>query len=190
MYRVQCGGKGWSGATCCTSGNSCVYQNDWYSQCLPGAQVTTTSTKASTTSTTSTSKTSTTSTTKVTSTTTTSTTKAGTTTTTTSTTKAGTTTTTVATTSITGGASATASYSGNPFAGVQLWANDYYASEVSSLAIPSLSAALATKAAAVAKVPSFQWLDRNVTIDTLLVKTLSQIRAANNAGASPAYAGT
>ena len=186
MFRVQCGGIGWSGATCCTSGNTCVYQNDWYSQCLPGAAVTTTSTKASTTSTTSTSKassTSVTSTSKVTSTSTTS---------TTSTSKAGTTTTTpvVTPSSVPGGASTTASYSGNPFAGVQLWANDYYASEVSSLAIPSLTGAMATKAAAVAKVPSFQWLDRNVTIDTLLVKTLSQIRAANKAGASPAYAGT
>ncbi len=190
MYRVQCGGIGWSGATCCTSGNTCVYQNDWYSQCLPGAApVTTTSTKASTTSTTSTSKassTSTTSTSKVTSTTTTSTSKTSTT-----TSSPGTTTSSPGvTTTVPGGASTTASYSGNPFSGVQLWANDYYASEVSSLAIPSLSAALATKAAAVAKVPSFQWLDRNVTIDTLLVKTLSQIRAANKAGASPAYAGT
>lgn len=68
---------------------------------------------------------------------------------------------------------------------MQLWANDYYASEVSTLAIPSLTGAMATKAAAVAKVPSFQWLDRNVTVDTLLVRTLSQIRAANKAGANP-----
>ena len=91
--------------------------------------------------------------------------------------------------SIPGGASVTASYTGNPFSGVQLWANDYYASEVSSLAIPSMTGAMATKAAAVAKVPSFQWLDRNITIDTLLARTLSQIRAANNAGANPPYAG-
>jgi cellulose 1,4-beta-cellobiosidase len=52
-----------------------------------------------------------------------------------------------------------------------------------------MTGAMATKAAAVAKVPSFQWLDRNVTIDTLLARTLSQIRAANNAGANPPYAG-
>jgi len=40
-----------------------------------------------------------------------------------------------------------------------MWANAYYASEVSNIAIPSMTnAALATKAAAVAKVPSFQWL--------------------------------
>jgi cellulose 1,4-beta-cellobiosidase len=69
-----------------------------------------------------------------------------------------------------------------------MWANDYYASEVSSLAVPSLTGAMATKAAAVAKVPSFQWLDRNVTVDTLLSGTLAQIRAANKAGANPPYA--
>ena len=71
------------------------------------------------------------------------------------TTTPGTTTTTKAPT---GTASGTVSYSGNPFSGVQLWANAYYASEVSSLAIPSLTGAMATKAAAAAKVPSFQWL--------------------------------
>jgi cellulose 1,4-beta-cellobiosidase len=39
-----------------------------------------------------------------------------------------------------------------------MWANAYYASEISNIAIPSLTGAMATKAAAVAKVPSFQWL--------------------------------
>jgi len=29
----QCGGSGYSGATCCQSG-TCKYSNDWYSQCL------------------------------------------------------------------------------------------------------------------------------------------------------------
>jgi len=29
----QCGGKGWTGPSCCTSG-TCKYSNDWYSQCL------------------------------------------------------------------------------------------------------------------------------------------------------------
>ncbi|KAJ2902252.1 putative glycosyl hydrolase family 11 [Zalerion maritima] len=28
----QCGGQGWSGATCCSEG-TCNYLNDWYSQC-------------------------------------------------------------------------------------------------------------------------------------------------------------
>ncbi|PKS08612.1 hypothetical protein jhhlp_004998 [Lomentospora prolificans] len=30
---AQCGGIGWTGATCCSEGK-CTYSNDWYSQCL------------------------------------------------------------------------------------------------------------------------------------------------------------
>ncbi|KIO27335.1 carbohydrate-binding module family 1 protein [Tulasnella calospora MUT 4182] len=30
----QCGGQGWTGATCCQSGSTCTYSNAWYSQCL------------------------------------------------------------------------------------------------------------------------------------------------------------
>ncbi|CDO78054.1 Carbohydrate-Binding Module Family 1 protein [Trametes cinnabarina] len=33
----QCGGQGWTGATACPSGWSCVVSNPYYSQCLPGA---------------------------------------------------------------------------------------------------------------------------------------------------------
>ncbi|KAI0789869.1 glycoside hydrolase superfamily [Abortiporus biennis] len=33
----QCGGIGWSGPTTCVSGTVCTKQNDYYSQCLPGA---------------------------------------------------------------------------------------------------------------------------------------------------------
>jgi len=33
----QCGGADWDGPTCCVSGSGCVYSNDWYSQCIPGA---------------------------------------------------------------------------------------------------------------------------------------------------------
>lgn len=33
----QCGGNGWTGATDCVSGYHCAVQNDWYSQCIPGA---------------------------------------------------------------------------------------------------------------------------------------------------------
>ena len=29
----QCGGSGWTGATCCSAG-SCKASNQWYSQCL------------------------------------------------------------------------------------------------------------------------------------------------------------
>jgi hypothetical protein len=31
---AQCGGSGWTGPTCCVSGTTCKYSNDWYSQCL------------------------------------------------------------------------------------------------------------------------------------------------------------
>ncbi|KAI0663646.1 acetyl xylan esterase [Cubamyces menziesii] len=33
----QCGGIGWTGPTTCAAGSTCVKQNDYYSQCLPGA---------------------------------------------------------------------------------------------------------------------------------------------------------
>ncbi|RVD84799.1 uncharacterized protein DFL_006522 [Arthrobotrys flagrans] len=46
----QCGGNGWTGPTTCVLGYTCTYQNDWYSQCIPGSATTT---RASTTSTTS-----------------------------------------------------------------------------------------------------------------------------------------
>jgi endo-1,4-beta-xylanase len=32
----QCGGNGWTGPKTCVSGSVCKYQNDWYSQCVPG----------------------------------------------------------------------------------------------------------------------------------------------------------
>ncbi|KAK7692593.1 hypothetical protein QCA50_004224 [Cerrena zonata] len=33
----QCGGQGWTGATTCVSGTTCVLLNQYYSQCQPGA---------------------------------------------------------------------------------------------------------------------------------------------------------
>ncbi|KAF1928537.1 glycoside hydrolase family 5 protein [Didymella exigua CBS 183.55] len=33
---ARCGGSGWTGAVTCVSGYHCQYQNDWYSQCVPG----------------------------------------------------------------------------------------------------------------------------------------------------------
>jgi hypothetical protein len=33
----QCGGLNWTGATCCASGSTCQYQNEYYSQCVPGS---------------------------------------------------------------------------------------------------------------------------------------------------------
>ncbi|KAH7120315.1 1, 4-beta cellobiohydrolase [Dactylonectria estremocensis] len=82
--------------------------------------------------------------------------------------------------------SGTATYSGNPYSGVNLWANSYYRSEVSNLAIPKLSGAMATAAAKVADVPSFQWMD---TFDhiSLMKDTLADIRKQNAAGGN--YAG-
>ncbi|QSZ29920.1 hypothetical protein DSL72_004438 [Monilinia vaccinii-corymbosi] len=59
----QCGGIGWTGATTCTAGSTCVFQNPYYSQCLPGAASSASSSK--TTSAPTTSKTSVTSTAKV-----------------------------------------------------------------------------------------------------------------------------
>ncbi|KAL5522241.1 hypothetical protein ACEPAF_2098 [Sanghuangporus sanghuang] len=50
----QCGGIGWTGPTTCVSGSTCVRQNDYYYQCLPGAATTTTSNLPSTTPTTTT----------------------------------------------------------------------------------------------------------------------------------------
>ncbi|KAF3163380.1 hypothetical protein EYR41_008846 [Orbilia oligospora] len=46
----QCGGNGWTGPTTCVSGYYCFYQNDWYSQCIPGSATTTRASTASTTS--------------------------------------------------------------------------------------------------------------------------------------------
>ncbi|PVF97740.1 glycoside hydrolase [Serendipita vermifera] len=51
----QCGGLNWTGSTTCDSGLTCVYQNDWYYQCLRVSTTsTTTSTRASSTTTTTT----------------------------------------------------------------------------------------------------------------------------------------
>ncbi|KEY73803.1 hypothetical protein S7711_03103 [Stachybotrys chartarum IBT 7711] len=38
---AQCGGMNWTGATVCTSGHTCSFINDWYSQCIPGTPTTT-----------------------------------------------------------------------------------------------------------------------------------------------------
>lgn len=38
---AQCGGNNWQGSTSCVSGYSCVFVNEWYSQCQPGAAPTT-----------------------------------------------------------------------------------------------------------------------------------------------------
>jgi cellulose 1,4-beta-cellobiosidase len=58
---------------------------------------------------------------------------------------------------------------GNPFQGVTQYANNFYASEVHTLAIPSLvNKALAAKASAVAKVPSFFWMYVSTLVPSVL----------------------
>lgn len=39
----QCGGIGWTGATTCAAGSACVESNSYYSQCIPGATPTSSS---------------------------------------------------------------------------------------------------------------------------------------------------
>jgi cellulose 1,4-beta-cellobiosidase len=46
----------------------------------------------------------------------------------------------------------------NPFSGYQLYANSYYASEVTTSALPSMTGTAQTAASQVADVPSFYWL--------------------------------
>ncbi|KAF9485614.1 hypothetical protein BDN70DRAFT_927269 [Pholiota conissans] len=45
----QCGGQGWSGATTCVSGWVCTYSNPYYSQCLQGTALPSSSTSTPTT---------------------------------------------------------------------------------------------------------------------------------------------
>ncbi|KAL5364388.1 Alpha/Beta hydrolase protein [Aspergillus floccosus] len=45
----QCGGSGWSGPTQCATGACCTSQNPWYSQCLPGNCMATTTVSVTTT---------------------------------------------------------------------------------------------------------------------------------------------
>uniref|UniRef100_L2FZQ3 Glucanase n=1 Tax=Colletotrichum fructicola (strain Nara gc5) TaxID=1213859 RepID=L2FZQ3_COLFN len=139
---TQCGGNGWTGATCCASGSSCVVTNEC------STTVASTSRASSTT--------------------------------------AGATTTRVTSSGTTPVPTGGATYTGNPFAGVDLYANSYYASEISTLAIPSLTPAQATAAAKVAKVPTFMWMDTRAKVP-LVDSTLADIRKANQAGAN--YAG-
>ncbi|KAF9446964.1 glycoside hydrolase family 10 protein [Macrolepiota fuliginosa MF-IS2] len=47
----QCGGTGYSGGTTCDAGSTCVYQNDYYSQCLPSTSTAATGSATITTTT-------------------------------------------------------------------------------------------------------------------------------------------
>ncbi|KAF2257462.1 glycoside hydrolase family 6 protein [Trematosphaeria pertusa] len=75
----------------------------------------------------------------------------------------------------------------NPLAGKSFYANPYYASEVISLAAPSLSAAgsaaLAAKATDVAKVGTFYWLDVKAKVPTIAAFA-EDVQKQNAAGAN------
>ncbi|KAG8954832.1 hypothetical protein FRC04_010314, partial [Tulasnella sp. 424] len=151
----QCGGITYTGSTTCAAGSTCVYQNDYYSQCLPGT-ATTTKTSSSTTST----KTSSTSSTKTSSTTTTSTKTSS-----TSSTKTSSTSTTTTTGSVTTGACGTF---GNPYeSGYTTYLSPYYIAEVNAAIATQTDATLKTKSAKVAQIPNFTWFDTASKVPTL-----------------------
>ncbi|KAJ6608960.1 CEL4b mannanase [Mycena sp. CBHHK59/15] len=52
----QCGGENWAGPVTCAAGSACVFQNPFYSQCLPGTATTTPAPPTTTTSVTTTIK--------------------------------------------------------------------------------------------------------------------------------------
>lgn len=81
-----------------------------------------------------------------------------------------------------------AAITGNPFSGYQIYANPYYASEISASAIPTLSGANKAKASAVAKVGTFSWLDTAAKVPQMGT-FLGNIQAANKAGTSPPIMG-
>ncbi|KAL2754171.1 glycoside hydrolase family 6 protein [Sodiomyces alcalophilus JCM 7366] len=158
----QCAGNGWSGPTCCESGSTCTYQNDWYSQCLPGGSsppptsppptnppptnpppTTPPPTSPPPTSPPPTSP--------------------------------------PPSSPPPSSGGGNGDYTGNPFIGVDQWANSFYRDQVLNLAVPQLSPAMAAAAQQVAEVPSFQWIDKMAKIP-LIADALAEIRAANNAG--------
>ncbi|KAK6542270.1 hypothetical protein TWF694_006230 [Orbilia ellipsospora] len=182
----QCGGIGWTGQTNCVAGAVCSTLNPYYAQCLSGSGQATTTTKTTTTPV----RTTTTTTTKTTTTKST-TTPVRTTTTPVTTTKTttGPITTTKTTTTTKGGngnpGSPVTISSGNAFIGRTMYANAFYASEVSNIAVPSLvaegKASLTAAAKAVATVPSFVWLDTIAKAATLSTY-LDDIRAKRASG--------
>ncbi|KAF2195694.1 glycoside hydrolase family 6 protein [Zopfia rhizophila CBS 207.26] len=82
---------------------------------------------------------------------------------------------------------APAEASGNPMAGKTFYANPYYASEISSLAVPTLSAkgsaTWAAKATNVAKVGTFVWLDTRAKVPSIATYA-KDVQQKNAAGAN------
>ncbi|KEY72263.1 hypothetical protein S7711_00262 [Stachybotrys chartarum IBT 7711] len=82
-----------------------------------------------------------------------------------------------------------ARYEDSPFEGIQLRPDPYYVNELVSYGIPGLPEELKPAGEELLDISTFQWLDRIARIE-LLNSTLHEIRAANDAGASPPYAHT
>ncbi|KAL6705339.1 hypothetical protein ACN47E_007149 [Coniothyrium glycines] len=153
----QCGGIGFSGSTSCVSGAYCSKVNDYYAQCLPGTAPGASSPATSAAPTT----------------------------------VVATIVATTLKTSKTSGSLATVTTvpadSSNPLKGKGFYANPFYASEIVSLASPSLAAAgstaLAAKATNVAKVGTFYWLDVRAKVPT--IETFAKdVQKQNAAGAN------
>ncbi|OQE27789.1 hypothetical protein PENSTE_c004G02567 [Penicillium steckii] len=83
---------------------------------------------------------------------------------------------------------ARAAATGNPFSGYQMYVNNYYASEVSASAIPSMTGSAKAAASSAAQVPSFYWLDTADKV-TQMDDFLSDIKSKNAAGTNPPNAG-
>ncbi|KAL9054337.1 MAG: hypothetical protein Q9162_004211 [Coniocarpon cinnabarinum] len=77
---------------------------------------------------------------------------------------------------------------GNPFTGKQIYANPYYASEISASAIPTLAGAQKAAASAVANTGTFVWLDTAAKVPTMDTY-LTNIEGLNSKGASPEVMG-
>ncbi|KAI5268188.1 glycoside hydrolase [Aureobasidium subglaciale] len=98
------------------------------------------------------------------------------------------------TTTTSGAAAGASGAAGNFFAGRQLYANPYYASEIAA-AIPSLPSSLKAEASAVAKIGTFIWALLMIYISDTAAKVptmdtyLADIEQQNAAGASPEIIG-
>ncbi|KAG8929128.1 hypothetical protein FRC03_001568 [Tulasnella sp. 419] len=161
----QCDGIGYTGSKTCDAGLTCVYVNDWYSQCQ----------KASTTIRSSSSvRSSSSSSVRTTSTTSVRTTSVSTSTRTTSTSSR---TTTGPTTTVSQGACPT----GNPYTGYDVWLSPYYADEVVAAADQITDATLKAKALKVKDIPTFTWFDimaKVPTLDSYLADARAQQQAS------------
>ncbi|KIO21459.1 glycoside hydrolase family 6 protein [Tulasnella calospora MUT 4182] len=148
----QCGGLNYTGDKTCAAGSTCVYSNDWYSQCLPGTATTTTTTTTTRTSTTSTRTSTTTSTNTSTS----------------RTSSTSTTRTSSTSTTSTATPSGTCGTFGNPYeSGYTTYLSPFYVAEVNAAIANASSPALAAKFPAVAQIPNFTWFDVVAKVPTL-----------------------